>query len=360
LIGMVDKAPGLYAHRELLRQPDEWADAARLLESRADDLRVFWSAAAPRQLFFAGCGSAYFAGMAMAAMANHLLHIPAHAAPGSEMILFPEAIFVHDLPPLMIALSRSGETSETVLAVAAYRRRYPAGKVLALHCNPSSTLAQTADYALDMGIREEAVVQTGSLSTMLLFTLGCVALWSGENAAPVLSKVSQSGAALLQHYSGLAEQLGTSPDFDRFFFLGSGAWCGVASEAMLKVKEMSFAQSEAYHTLEFRHGLGANAAERSLVVGFLSDRARDYEQAVLDELRSYGAHTLAIGANVQVTGERAFALAYPPPDVPGWVRLPLALPFIHLLGYHRALLNGRDPDRPANLTSFITLESALS
>lgn len=349
------KAPGEYTYAELMRQPEVWAGCADELAEKEDLLWELWNVAAPQQIFFTGCGSAYFSSMTLAAAATQLLGIPAQAFPASEALLNPKMIFVRDAAPLLITLSRSGETSETLAAVEGFYKRYPDASVLALSCNRDSSLARMSDMALICPAHEHSIVQTGSLSGMLLMALGTLALWAEKPALETLEQTADAGGVFLKQTHDLAQELGNADAFDRFFFLGSGGWRGIASEAMLKVKEMSFCQSEAFHTLEFRHGLAANATERSLVVGFISTKMAAYELPVLAEMQTLGAHTLAIGAASGGEWNMPF-----PKKLSEWALYPLVLPVAHLIGHARALKNGRDPDSPANLKSFIKLEMPLS
>ncbi len=344
----------------ILSQPDTWRRAVEQWPRHAEVLERSQYVGGAQRLIFTGCGSAYYAAQTLAATAAALLDVQAVAITASDAALFPETVFSGGGQPTLIAISRSGQTSETVDAVQAFRRA-SAGPVLALTSVPDSDLARAADELLDASVGDEqGIVQIRSLSTLLLMGLAAIAHTAGEPVTEPLAKLPDAAAQVLKLAQPLARRLGSDPAIERFFFLGAGPWCGIASEAMLKVKEMSRSQSESFHTLEFRHGLGANANERSLVVGFLSQRAAAAEQAVLDEFRAeQGVTTLAIGAGLETTvSDRAFTLGLPA-NMPEWLRLPLALPFAQLLGWERARLNGLDPDEPQNLKAFIALEDRL-
>jgi len=86
---------------------------------------------------------------------------------------------------------------------------------------------------------------------------------------------------VLETVAPLAQQLSEDHSLQHFVFLGSGPQYGLAAEAMLKMKEMSLSVSEAFHFLEFRHGPKSVVDCSTLVVGLLSDTARDYELAVV-------------------------------------------------------------------------------
>lgn len=344
----------------ILSQPEIWRNAAGEWPRHASALERSQHVGGSRRLIFTGCGSAYYAAQTLAATAAALRDVQAVAVTASDAALFPETIFSGGGQPTLIAISRSGQTSETIDAVRAFRRA-SAGPVLALTTTPGSALAQAADEVLDASAGAEAgIVQIRSLSTMLLLGLAALAHTAGEQVSGPLARLPDAAAQLLEQARPLARQLGADPEIERFFFLGAGPWRGTASEAMLKVKEMSRSPSEAFHTLEFRHGLGANADARSLAVAFLSERAAAAEAAVLDEFRHrQGVMTLAIGVGLETAAaERALTLGVPG-DLPEWLRPLLVLPFAQLLGWERARLNGLDPDKPQNLKPFIALDRGL-
>jgi glucosamine--fructose-6-phosphate aminotransferase (isomerizing) len=232
--------------------------------------------------------------------------------------------------------------------------------VIALTVGADSEIARSGDFLLDASVGlEPGVVHVGSLTTMLLTGLASLAEMAGEAAQPVLTALAAAAPDFLSRALPLAEQLGGDTFLSEFTFLGSGPWRGIASEAMLKVKEMSHAPAESFHALEFRHGFGTRISERSLVVGLLSDRAVAAEQAVLDEFRAnQRATTVAIGLDPsQRTGGYTLAV---PAGLPEWARLPLVLPFAQRLALERARLNKLDPDAPLNLRPVILLDEPLT
>jgi glucosamine--fructose-6-phosphate aminotransferase (isomerizing) len=163
---------------------------------------------------------------------------------------------------------------------------------------------------------------------------------------------------LMGRLGDLPRHLGVDLTIDRIFFLGAGPLYGVANEAMLKTKEMSLSYSEAYHPLEFRHGPMSMVNERTLVVGLFSDTGLAEELRVLRDMQELGARTLAL-----VEGGSMLADLRPDHVVElrsglgEWERLPLYLPVLQLLAYHRAIAKGLDPDFPNNLEAVVLLDS---
>lgn len=355
-------SPGQHTRDEILAFESVWGAALAALQP--DALARLW-AAPVRELIFTGCGSAYFAGMSAAAAAHTVLGdrgVRAVALPASELLLTPEAHLYAEMQPILIACSRSGATSETLAAIDIFRARFPGRPALLITCTADSPMARAArpgDVCLTLPITEQSVVQTSSLGAMLLVMLEALILARQPAVEkPPPGMLADACAIIRSHFDRMAD-LGTHTAFDRFFFAGGGLWRGIASEAMLKLKEMSFCQSEAFHPLELRHGLGANANDRSLLVGFLgaAPARAAAEFAVLSEFRERGAHTLTFAASTDglppVTDDRDHRIVI---GDHGLRTLVLPLPLIQYLGLTRALMVGRNPDRPDHLNSFIQID----
>jgi glucosamine--fructose-6-phosphate aminotransferase (isomerizing) len=138
------------------------------------------------------------------------------------------------------------------------------------------------------------------------------------------------------------------PDrFKRYFYLGSGPRHGLAAEAMLKMKEMSLTNAEAFHTLEFRHGPKSMVDAETVVVGLLSETGYSAELAVLNEMKALGATTLSIGA----MADADYAL----PQTNSL--LVYVLPILQWMAYQSAVSKDLDPDHPRHLEQVVRLQT---
>ncbi|MBO0794546.1 MAG: SIS domain-containing protein, partial [Ktedonobacteraceae bacterium] len=268
---------------------------------------------------------------------------------------FPETIVEPDNNSLLITVSRSGRTTETIQATRAYRRNQR-GSVLSIGCYEDVELVTLSDLALTIAEgQEESVVQTRSFSAMTVAAQAAGAVLANEHQFLAMQELPTLGEQIISTYHDLARQLGQDERFERFYFLGSGMQYGLASEANLKMKEMSLSYSEAFHFMEFRHGPMSMVNERTLVVGLLSDSASAQELAVLREMRALGGQTLVL-SDQPVPAEAADHQVNFNSQLPDTARAVLYLPVLQLLGYYRALKNGQNPDQPHNLTAVIVLE----
>ncbi|MFQ5854253.1 MAG: SIS domain-containing protein [Anaerolineae bacterium] len=344
--------PGSHTYREIIGQSDAWSASLAAAEVQADGLRS-WLDQPWAEVLFVGCGSTHYLSHSGAAIWQALTGTAARAVPASELWLFPDSSLPRP-PSLLVAVSRSAETTETLRAVDVYRR-LAGDDVLAVTCYPDRPLVAEATRVLvARHAEEESVAQTRSFTSMLLLIQFAAALASGQDDyLDQLRALPSLGRRIVGTFEELAQRLGRDPDIERFVFLGSGANYGLACEAMLKMKEMSLSPSEAFHFLEFRHGPKSVVGPDMLIVGLVSETARKYEAAVLAEMRDLGARILALAESPD--GLPADDVVVLDSNLGDPVRGPLMLPILQLMAYYRAMNKGLDPDRPSNLEAVVRL-----
>lgn len=335
----------LFTQNEILSQPDAWAGALQ-------NVQASWSALKPilgrayDQVIFTGCGSTYYLSLATAALFQELTGRVAQAVPGGELLFNAPTWYTGKT--LLVAISRSGSTTETVRAVEQFKEQ-KRGAVIAITNYGDQPLAGLADEALviEKG-QEESVAQTRSFASMYVAATAMTALAAGEDGLfAAMGHLPSAGRRLLEVYDPLAQKMGENLDYDRFYFLGSGARYGLACEVSLKMKEMTLTHSEPFHFLEFRHGPMSMITGSAVVVGMLSERNFRHEHDVLNEMQAMGGTVLSLGENdTQVAFESG---------IPEVARNVLYLPVLQLMALHRSLAKGLNPDRPNNLTAVVKL-----
>jgi glucosamine--fructose-6-phosphate aminotransferase (isomerizing) len=290
---------------------------------------------AARTVVLTGCGTSYYLAQSLACAFNAAGQ-PALAVPGAEWARRPNCYVANPEDILVIGLSRSGTTSETVQAIEASRRR--GWKTFAISCEPGSTILTAADDGLCLPTDpREGIVMSVSASLMLLGGLRTSGLALPDNvtdaAARALEQMDKGADALL---SGLRH----------FVYLGAGVNYGIASEGSLKLQEMSLSYSQAFHPMEFRHGPVSLIDEGSLVVMLYSPDTFAAEAALVAELQTKGARVIGF-------------------DGPGDLRIDLgltgpasslaALPALQLLGEMVALSKRINSETPRHLTKVVVL-----
>jgi len=347
----VSPKPGTLTEQEIWNQPQAWRWVLGEVPGRLQKVK---DALTGGEVVFCGCGSALDVALCCAA-AFRAHGILARAETSGEIALFDDPVRPWEGRSL-VAVSRSGETSETIWALK--RAREQGGRTLAITCEAESTLAREAgDLLLLDGCAERSVVTTKSVTGMILAGhVAAQALSGGPQPRTPFESLPQHCQRILETASRTVEQAWRE-GFSQCAFLGSGLLWGVASEARLKMQEMALMPSESFPVLEFRHGPMAQAGEGMLVVAMISESAREHEVAVLKQLAGFGATIFA------VTEEEDSELRSVTPFIvelnsglPERVRQPLFLPPAQLLALHAARSRGLNPDSPPNLSRAVILQ----
>jgi glucosamine--fructose-6-phosphate aminotransferase (isomerizing) len=301
------------------------------------------------QVIFTGCGSTYYLSLAAAALYQELTGRVARAVPASELLLNSQTVLLPiGEPTLLVAISRSGTTTETVKATEKFNAE-KRGEVVVIS-NYEEDLSRFADVniVIEKG-QEESVAQTRSFASMFVAASAFCARMAGrDNLLDAMCNLPSIGERLMSEYESCAKEIGENLDIDRFYFLGSGIRYGLACEANLKMKEMTLTHSEPFHFLEFRHGPMSMVNERAVVMGLLSDANRNQEARVLSEMEMLGATVAGLGeSDADIVFESGISEC---------IRGVLYLPALQLMAFYRSLAKGLNPDRPSHLTAVVKLE----
>jgi glutamine---fructose-6-phosphate transaminase (isomerizing) len=304
----------------------------------------FWETAplpaplAPSESDYAivGCGTSFYLAEVVAAAFN-LRGLEAVAVPGAEWARRPRAYRADLSRTRVIGLSRSGESTETVQALAASRRE--GLHVTAITCADGSTISKEADAVMFLPTHpDEGIVMTASASLMLMagLRLAGVEVDAAALAREGAAKMAELDRQLPQVLEGRSH----------FVYLGAGPLFGLAQEGALKLQEMSLSVSQTFHPMEYRHGPVSLVDERTLVVLLYSDDTRDEEARLASELSAKGARVIGLGG----PGDLSLPFAAPSSG------RPLAmLPALQILGERVAERRGIDTEAPRHLGKVVVL-----
>jgi glucosamine--fructose-6-phosphate aminotransferase (isomerizing) len=337
---------GVYTYSEIHSQPEAWEAALTVLAENRSDIGSMTPIHA-EHVIFTGCGSTYFLALAAAALTQQMTGLSCRAFPASELWFYPRCSYT-DGKTLLVAISRSGETTETLRACEAFIRDQR-GALLTLSCYDQMPLAKMGalNIVLPSG-QEQSVAQTRAFSTLYLATAALACLWAGrKDLFEALSRLPEAGRRVLDQAAPLAAEIGQDTSIDRFYWLGSGPRYGLAAELSLKMKEMSLSHSEPFHFLEFRHGPKSMVTKSALVVGLQSSVNEKREKAVLTDVKALGGRVVEIaeeGDSIQFASGLDEAIR----DV-------LYLPAGQLIAYERSISKGLNPDAPNNLDTVVKL-----
>jgi glucosamine--fructose-6-phosphate aminotransferase (isomerizing) len=329
---------------EIASQVHAWNDAVRAVTSAVDDITSLWEHGNYDSIVVTGCGSTHYLSMIAAALFQSATRIPSRAVPASEILYHPELVYA-GRKPLLVAISRSATTTETIHAVESFRRAY-VGDVIVISCYDDKPLNALASLNLTAREGQEVgIAQTRSFSAMLVMVEGLAAQL--KDRTYVTSPFPEESEGWVEEARQLASRYADPDRFERVFYLGSGALYGLACEAMLKMKEMSLTSAEAYHTMEFRHGPKSMVDEKTLIIGLLGPQPVDADMAVLREMAALGATTLSVATSAHADIPLTHFSARP--------SLVHSLPFVQWLAYLRAINKGLRPDSPRHLDQVVVL-----
>jgi len=347
---------GTLTYPEIREQHEAWTAARQQLERQRDWISDYLEKADFDEIVFIGSGSSYYQAQVMAATCRKWLGRAAHAHPSSEILLFRE----HASGPgrkLLVGVSRSGESSEVVLAVRSVLD-LPDWTVCGITCYPDSSLARLAPSLVSPLGAERSTVMTKSFSSMTFLMQAAIAAASGSpDRMAEMEAALALGASNVSAADALAKRIVDDHDlFRNYIYLGMGPFAGIAQEGCLKIKEMANVWTESFGTLEFRHGPKSIVEPGSLVVLLLSEQARSYELKVAEEMRAYGAKVLVVTAEPgEDTAFADFVFATGGPQLGDDARAVLTLPLLQFIGYYTAMKKNVNPDEPRHLTQVVTI-----
>ncbi len=346
---------GAFTRSEIASQPAVWRSILSEYAQYAMREPIEIEKITRNSYLVTGCGSTYYLSLSVAAILRKS-GIRAWAFPASELVYFSNSHPTGEA--VLLAISRSGTTTETLWAVESYRKQKKGNNVFAITTQPDSTLAREANLFLAASqAQEQSVAQTRSFTSMFILSqILYGALVGDTHIASRLQVLPLALEELISYASDLPCQIGGNLSLNRFFFLGGGPLYGLACEAMLKTKEMTCSWAEAYHPLEFRHGPMSVVNEETLVVGFISDSQLEAELKVLKEMKQLGAKTMVMiedSTDFDCSGiDYVFQLKT---GLDEWERGAIYLPLVQWIVYYRALAKGLDPDQPKHLTAVVEL-----
>jgi len=336
---------GEHTIQELHSQPAIWRHTLDELRAPSGPLSALDSFARQGPVLFTGCGSSYYAALAAAAAWTRFAGGPAFALSATDVMAYPECHFVPGAPGTAVAISRSGKTPETRAAVSNLK---PLGwQSAAISCYPGTAVPSVCDASL---LLAEAAEKSRFTTRVFTSTVLSILFWAARrsgNAAfeAELCALPDLAAALIDRHESSLHDLATAGRFDNYIYLGHGPYFGLASEAMLKTKEMAATPAEVYHSQELLHGPRYAVGPSTFVAVLLSEGNRDLQLELLPKLKGYGAQVLVVCEEaVTAVRENATWVYELRSGLSDFGRMLLVMPILQLFAYYRALALGKTVD----------------
>ncbi|HNS72506.1 MAG TPA: SIS domain-containing protein [bacterium] len=347
-----------YTYQEIIRQQDIWRSARPHLDRFASSASGWVDDHREYLWVFSGCGTSYYLAQTAAALFELITGFRTRAVPSSEILINPQLVFNPHERNLLVAISRSGTTSETLLAAqkAAGELQVP---VVSVSCDSQSPLARAGVLTPEFPFpAEQSVVMTGSF-TMMLYALVHLALQSRPQSGllELFDQVPQaSRRVMLEHEAAVAAAAERATELESdFCFLGQGPFFGLANEAALKIKEMAISTSISFHALEYRHGPMSVVRDDTVICILLSQAGAGYELQLARDMKNLGARVLLFHGDsaVEANGAVGFRM---PGKFGDLFNAFMYMPLLQLYGYYHARFKGINPDAPKNLSAVVMLD----
>ena len=363
---------GGYDHfmlKEIYEQPDVIAEtlAGRINEDGSvwledvafDDAYI----ADLDRVWITACGTAYHAGLIGQEIFRRILRIPANVEYAHELRYADPIISPREL---LIAISQSGETADTLAAA----RIAPdhGSRMLAITNVVGSTLSRYADDILYTRAGPEiSVASTKAYMAMLIaqyllvLRLGAARGTVDETRARAVAHGLHLMPAAIEEVLSREDKVVAAAeqivDAEDVYFIGRGLDYAIAMEGSLKLKEISYLHSEAMPAGELKHGTLALITEGVPVVAIITQRSV-YGKTIsaIQEVKARGGYVIAVAYDSDAEIERHADMVLRIPEMDDLLAPVAAVVPLQLLAYHVARLRGHDIDQPRNLAKSVTVE----
>ncbi|WP_182407152.1 glutamine--fructose-6-phosphate transaminase (isomerizing) [Psychrobacter sp. GP33] len=363
-----------YMLKEIYEQPDA---VARTLEMAIDNnetsklsddflQRHNAQLAGVRHIQVIACGTSYHAGMVAKYWFENLTRLPCSVEVASEF-RYRNPVVVDN--SLVICISQSGETADTLSALRDTQKQNPAGLVSLALCNvPTSSLVRETDIFLptlagpEIGVASTKAFTT-QLAALMLLVLKIGMTQSRIDSARLtellgeLQKLPGQLYASLHLDNDIKAMSESFEDKKSCLFLGRGLQFPIALEGALKLKEISYIHAEGYAAGELKHGpLALVDKDMPIVVLAPKDSMFDKLKANMQEVHArHGELFIFASESSKMVAEDRMHVVYVPDVCETLAPIVYSVP-VQLLSYHVAVMRGTDVDQPRNLAKSVTVE----
>ena len=315
-----------------------------------------------RRIIFVGQGTAYHAGMVGEYLMEQLAKIPTEVEFASE---FRYRNPIIEDGTVVIAISQSGETADTLAALKEGKQR--GALTLGLVNVVGSTVSRETDAGVYLRVGPEIGVASTKaflgqimVATLLATFIGRRRYLAAEYVSELLQELETIPECLerVTELSGEIRRVAERyADRENWLFLGRGYNYPVALEGALKLKEISYIHAEGMSAAEMKHGPIA-LIDDGMPVVVVATRNSQYAKVVsnIEEVRSRGGHVIAVASEGDDEIGHHCEEVFHVPDVSEPLQPLVTVVPLQLLAYHAAVIRGKDVDKPRNLAKSVTVE----
>lgn len=315
------------------------------------------------KIYIVACGSSYHAGVTGKYVIENIARVPVEVDLASEFRYRDPII---DENALVIVISQSGETADSLAAMADMRAR--GVKVLGIVNVVGSSIARDADYVMYTWAGPEIAVATTKAYSAQLMALYLFAMKLGKIKGVLsdddfktmlddMKLLPQQVEFLLSNQRKIQKFANRYVAAKSIFFIGRGIDYAISLEGSLKLKEISYIHSEAYAAGELKHGT-ISLIEEGTLVACVATQEHLYQKTISNmvEVKARGAFVLAVTneGNYEMEASADYVIYIPKTN--RYFTNTLAIIPLQLFGYYVAVGKGCDVDKPRNLAKSVTVE----
>ncbi|ODM58452.1 tagatose-6-phosphate ketose isomerase [Vibrio harveyi] len=354
----LEQRNGVHTAQEISHQPQLWRALSTILEEQYEAICDFLTPLLEQpdlRIILTGAGTSAFVGDAAAPFIQEGLRFQVESIPTTDLVSNPEQYLDPSRPTLVVSYARSGNSPESVAAVALVDQLVPHCHHLFLTCNRDGELshyARTAQNAccviMPEGSNDKSFAMTSSFSCMLMSTLTLFGGQSPKQWHEQIEVVAALCEAKLEQWESAIKALASQP-YERLIVIGSGGFAGLAREASLKSLELSAGKvmTAFDSSLGFRHGPKFTINDKAVVIQLLSSDAytRGYDLDLFNEIRR-DKQALAHIALTELSLNEDDVFEFGKLDLGDqWLCFPFIL-FCQMLAFEKSLQLGFGPDNP--------------
>ncbi len=359
-----------FTAREIAQQPATWLRTRNRILEQLPAIQSFLLQAGLKkdraerpEVFLVGAGSSDYIGRCLYYLLRRAWQCNVWPVPSTDLLMDFGDLVASSRPGLWISFSRSGDSPEGAALIELALEKYPHIHHVIISCNVSGKMGQLIagrsnclGILLDEETNDRGLAMTSSFTNMMIAGQVLAHAWSSEAYDPILTELCGAAAEFLPLAANAAKAI-SEQAYPQVCFAGSGAQAGTATEAALKLLELTAGrvQTMAHTPLGLRHGPMAALTRETLFVSFLSNdiRRQRYESDLLHEIerKKLVGKSLAIlgsGTSTDLSlGGASILMSRKAWSVPDLYRPPVDILFAQLLGLFSSLRYGLKPDAPS-------------
>jgi len=315
-----------------------------------------------RRFIFTAQGTAWHAGLIGEYLLEDIAKIPAETEYAAE---FRYRNPVIEFGTVVVAISQSGETADTLAALREARER--GALAIGVVNVVGSTIARETDAGIYLHCGPEIGVASTKAFTSQIAVLAMLSIYLGRRRflsqdqarglIDALNRIPDQMAEVLDQSERIRKVCEQLVERENWLFLGRGYNYPVALEGALKLKEISYIHAEGMPAAEMKHGPIALITEGMPAV-FIAPRCSQYEKILgnIEEVRSRGGRVIAVATEGDEDIRRLAHHVFYVPPCPDPLQPLLTVVPLQLIAYHAAVLRGCNVDKPRNLAKSVTVE----